>query len=98
MPTAKEQRFIDYVMLRLDVDPYARRSVLTEAGAAHADVSVSTARGYLQKMLTGPLTLAYIRGSDDRRNADRIMARRDRVDVESHGQFEVAYVRNRPRY
>ena len=49
MPTAKEQHFIDYVMLRLDVDPYARRSVLTEAGAAHADAAVSTARGYLQK-------------------------------------------------
>lgn len=54
MPSAKEQHFIDYVMLRLDMDPYDRERRLTAAEAAHANVAYATARGYTEKMLVGP--------------------------------------------
>ena len=89
MPTAKEQRFIDYVMLRLDVDAYGRQGHLTAAGAAHADVSVATARGYLRKMLTGPLCYASMLGPDGTPHTnygDHIVARKDRVEYAEFGR------------
>ena len=101
MPTAKEQRFIDYVLLRLDVDPYVRELLLTAAGADHADVSYSAARGYLKKMLAGPLLIyANLRrpdGSPYSNSDDYIVAREDRVDYEEVGRSRtlVPVVRDR---
>ena len=98
MPTAKEQRFIDYVLARLDEPDgrlYGRKAHLTESGASHADVSIPTARNYMKKMLVGPLTVAQVRGSSQSVYSDPLVARRDRVDWEKHGQFTLAYVRDR---
>ena len=99
MPTKKEQRFIDYVLAQLDDvrgRPYGRKGHLTEAGAVHADVSIPTARNYLKKMLVGPLTVANIRGTSQNFYSDPLVARRDRVDWEQHGQVLLAYVRQPP--
>ena len=97
MASANEQRFIDYVMLRLDVDPYARQSWLTEEGATLADVSVATARAYIKKMITGPLCYANIRGDSNWRSRDHVVARKDRVDWEysRHLRTDIAWVRDR---